>query len=1146
MNCSFVAKFKMMRLKIIYSLFIASLLLGFHTRAQVTSASMAGFVKDKKDKTFIGAIVRAIHQPSGTVYGTDIKDDGTFYIQGMRVGGPYKVTVTFGTEQVWADSNITLQLGETYQEIIGKMEPKELAEVMIHGQRDELFNNQHTGASTVITEEQLSTVPNISRNITDFAGLTPQSDGMSFEGRGSNYNNIQINGTNYNNAFGVAGDALSGGGMPLPLDAIQQVQVAISDFDVKQNDFTGANINMVTKSGTNTLKGDAYTFYSSPSFYGTHVDGATIPVTKQTNNVYGASLGGAIIKNKLFFFVSGEYQQTITPALNPEYVASSGQTGTNVSAVSADSLQKVSDYVKNKYGYNAGPFAGGPGFDNSFTKKYTRLFGRLDYNINEKNKVNLSYNYYNDNQPSTASGSSAANGSVGNSRNGQNAVSFANTDYSTVNKVSAISAELNSTISSNVTNQVLATYNQTRNTRSSPSSQFPFVDINYGDNSPTNDNYTSLGYELFTYKNDVKQNTLTFYDNVTIHAGINNITAGIDYQYLTFANSYLPYGTSYYRYASINDFVTNQAPIGFGYSYPYQGQDGYSRMHYGLPGAYLQDRISLLDNRLTISGGIRADLPLYLNSLTKNPYIDTLNLADPHSAYNNGFGTAYHTTNYDASKWPTEHVVISPRLGFNWSPLKNGKLHIRGGSGIFLGQLPFVWFTNAPANSGTVSNNVQVTGTALNSLKFQPTPAQAIAQLTTAQQNALFPQQGGTSVPGLVALIDPKFRMPEVWRSDLSADYKLPWLGLIATAEFMYTKDIYDVYEFNANMPNPTGKLADSNDHRPIYPGDQKYSFISGAYVLSNSTPGYSYSGTIGVKVPAQKGFYGSVYYTRMYAEEASSVPGSQASSAWEGLTHLNTPNENILAPGRYFQPNRYLGTLSYRYEYARHFASTLSIYYSGASGGRFDATYYDDINGDNIYNGLMYIPHNADELNWAPIVKRTASSSITLFSVAQEEAAFNAFLSQDKYMNTHRGQYFQRNGESYPFFNTLNLKFTQDFIANIGKNKNSLQFTLDILNLPNLVNKSWGISKQLAVPYDNILYGGTNTHGVTTFTMATVTKADSHGNTIQYNAQGVAPDGSTGTPNTPELFLPTSTFVNTISNTSVWSMQIGVKYNFR
>ncbi len=1115
----------------------------------------------------VGAIVRAIHIPSGTVYGTDIKENGTFYIQGMRVGGPYKVTVTFGTEQVWADSNINLELGETYQLEINKQNSaRELSGVTVTSSRDNLFNNQRTGAATTITAEQMNTLPSISRSVFDFTALSPQSGGgQGFLGRDPHYNNVQINGANFNNSFGLStGFAGSSGGNPIPLDAIQQIQVAVSDFDLKQSDFTGGNVNLVTKSGTNDFTGEAHTYYRDQSFNGTHVGDVTLPpASKVLNNVYGASIGGPIIKNKLFFFVSGEFEQNAHPVLSPAWVASSGgATGGNVANVPADSLQKASDFVKSKYGYNTGAYPGGPGFNNTYKSDNTRLLANLDYNINEKNKIRLSFIDFIAHSPINANSTSAAGGSLANSRNGINALSFANTQYALVDKVHAYSAELNSVISSNVSNQVLATYNQTRDTRSSPSSNFPFIDIDNG--GATNNNYISLGYELFTYMNDVQQNALTVYDNVTVHAGINNFTAGIDYKALSFANSYRPYGTTYYRFQSLNDFIQGNPPAVFGYTYPYQGSDGYSRVHYGLPGVYVEDRVNLLHNRLTLLGGVRADLPLYLNTIPENKFIDTLNLADPNQAYASKYGTAYKTTHFDASKWPTEKVVVAPRFGFNWSPLNNEKLHIRGGSGIFLGQLPFVWLTNEVANNGTVTNNVQVSDQTTQLLKFQPTAAQALAQLPDSVRNVYFPQKSGSSVPGTIAAVDPNFHMPEVWRSDLAADYKLPWLGgMVATAEFVYSKDIYAIYQFNANFPNPIGVLADSNDHRSVVPQSQgatlanKYPFISGAYILANSRPGDSWAASLGMQMPARKGLYGSLFYTHMYGEEVSSNPGSQASSAWSGLHHLNNPNEDLLAPSAYVTPNRIVGTLSYRIEYAKHFATTVSLLYVGATGGRFDWTYNSDINNGGLYDELMYIPHNADEMHWNPIVVAGAFSNDTIFTVAQEKAAFNAFLNQDKYLSSHKGEYMQRNGAQYPYVGTFSLKFIEDFIANIGPHHNSLQFTVDVLNIGNLINKNWGIQKSVALQYGALLNGNTNYKGVTNFTLRTVTHTDNNGNTITFskeefnssgqpNGLGMAPDGSVGAYGSPEQFLPTTSFVNSNTSGSTWSLQLGLRYNFK
>ncbi len=1074
--------------------------------AQVTSARLAGRVVDEAGKTLPGVIIEAIHEPSGSKYGTDTKGDGSYDIENMRVGGPYKIIVTLGGTVVRTFDNVFIQLGETYElNIKAVPDTRELSGITVTSSRDNTFNNQRTGATTVISQEQINTLPSIGRSFSDFTRLTPQSYGSSFAGRNSLYNNVQINGANFNNAFGLSGGGYAGGGQPIPIDAVQQIQVGVSPFDVRQSDFTGANINMVTKSGNNDYSGSAYFFYRDQSFNGTHAGSYTLPpAIKTVNHIYGASVGGPIIKNKLFFFVNGEFENNIHPGATNWIAGGTGVTGPYISNAKATDLQTISDYVKTKYGYNTGAY---DGYANSFANAYTRLIARIDYNINDKNKLNASFTHYNSAIPSMVNSSSAANGGISGSRFGQNSLAFENTMYSTKDIVNAISMELSTKINNDISNQLLGSYTMTRDTRSSPSSKFPFVDIEGGNGSGT-DNYASLGYELFTYKNDVQYNTLAVYDNITINKGINNITGGVSFKYLTFENSYLPYGTSYYRFNSVNDFITNQAPIGFGYTYPYQGQDGYSTVHYGLPGAYAQDKINVLPN-LTLTAGIRLDMPLYLNTIAKNSYTDTLNLYNPSGGI----------THYNTSKWPDQKPVVQPRIAFNWSPLKDRSLQMRGGTGVFLGQIPFVWLTNVPGNSGTVTNNVQINNSAiLNYLKFQPNPADALAQLPENIRNQYFPTQSGNSVPGQIAAVASDFKMPRVWRSDVGADYKLPWFQLVGTADLMYTKDIYSVYQFNANEPLPNGNLVDSNDHRVTYASGRKYGFLSGAYILENSKLGDAYSATIGISRPSQKGFSGSLFYTAMFAEEVSENPGSQASSAWFYVEHVNNPNEAKLAPSSFYTPHRIVGTLSYRLEYAKHFASTFSIYYNGSAGGRFSYLVYSDINGDGVYNDLMYIPKDAAEMKWAPIVNH--NTGVVLFTQQQEIDAFNAYIKQDKYLNAHRGQYASRNGASMPFYHSLSLKFIQEVFGNIGKRKQSLQFSADVVNLPNLLNKDWGVQKQLAMSYGEVIDGSTY-KGITTYVMKT--RTDDNGNTV----------------------LPTSTFINNKTNSSTWGLQIGLKYNF-
>jgi Carboxypeptidase regulatory-like domain len=1092
--------------QLLLSLCVANLFIFNSLHAQITSASLSGFVIDDSSKAVPGAIVRAVHVPSGTTYGTATENNGSFNIKNMRVGGPYKVTVAFTGMVAQEYDNVYLALGETYQLTI-RVAPNEteLKGVTINAARDNIFNNEHTGVETIINANEIATLPSISRSIFDYTSLTPQSDGSSFEGRDSRYNNFQLNGANFNNSFGLS-SGLPGGNQPFPLDAVEQIQVALSPYDVKQSYFTGANVNMVTRSGTNTFNGSAYTYWRNETYEGDHVGSVSLPPqTVNRNNTYGVRFSGPIIKNKLFFFVNGEYEKNIHPGISPSWVASdsAGQKGPNISFTPADSLQKVSDFVKNKYNYNTGAY---DNYANNFTNTYLRTLARIDYNINEKNKIDFTFTAFSGKSDQTPNSSSAAGGSLSNGRIGQNSLSYANSDYAFKDVVTSGSLEWLSTFSKTVSNQLVAAYTHVRDTRTSPSAYFPFIDI---DNENANTNYISLGEELFSYKNDVKYNTTYLYDNLTINKGINNITAGASLEYLTFANSYLPYGTSYYHFSSITNFISGQSPTVFGYTYPYAGSDGYAKASYGLASLYAEDKISITKN-FVVTGGLRLELPFYPTNLTSNPYIDTLRLLNPSG----------DTTHYNASKWPTSQLLASPRISFNWRPLKNGRLQVRGGTGIFTGQIPFVWFTNQPGNSGTISNNVQITSASILSyMKFEPTPQQALALLPDSLRNALFPTKAGSSVPGLVALVAPHFKMPQVWRSSLSADYKLPVLNLVGTVELQYTKDLQSVYQFNANLPKPSGVIIDSfGNNRPYYKYNRIYSNVSGVYVLSNSTLGDAYSATVGIRRPTQKGFYGSVFYTRMYSEDIGPNGGSQAGSAWTNTPGLQSPNHLALAPSGFYNPDHIVGTISYRYEWLKHFASTLSLVYTGYSGSRFSYNYNQDINNDGgKFNDLIYIPKNASDLHWFGFTQNGVT-----FTPQQEIDAFNAYMNQDKYLNSHRGQYAQRNGAQYPYYGRFNARFLQDvYLTTKNGTRHTLEFSVDVLNLDNMLNRKWGIAKTLTVPYAELLQPHYGPGYIKGYQLVAVK-----------NDQG-------------QTVLPTSTFTNSVTTGSVWQMQLGLRYSF-
>jgi len=1105
--------------------FVLMLLLGVDSRAQVTSSSLTGFVKDETNKGLPGATVRAVHQPSGSVYGTATQNDGSFFIQNMRVGGPYKVEVSYLGYETKTYDNIYLTLGEPYQLNATMAEGgKTLQEVAVVGGRNPIMNNQRTGASTNVGAAQLATLPTVSRSLTDFTRLSPQggpsfssgvNNGNTFGGRDGRYNNVQINGANFNNGFGLSSSLLPGGSaQPISLDAIEEVQIGIAPYDIRQSGFTGANINAVTRSGTNEFHGSAYTYWRNQTFNGMHAGSQDLPdLAATTNNIYGARLGGPIIKDKLFFFVNGEYEKYVYPGVN--WVASRpGVTGPNVSRTPADSLEAVANYVKSKYGYDPGGYEN---YGNTFTNKNTKFLARVDWNISQKHKFYISYSQLDATEDQTVNATSAAGSRITNNRIGSNSLAFQNSNYGIKHTVRSATAELTSTFSNKISNQLIGTYSDVRDQRTSPSANFPFVDIATSSKN-INDNYISLGYELFTLNNDLKNKNFNVTDNLTYTSGKHNITVGAAFDYMSFANSYLPYGTTYYRYASVSDFINDRPPVVFGYTYPYADQGGntYVKVNYGQASLYAQDKYNVT-NRLTLTYGIRFEMPFYMNDLPSNKYIDTLNLPDKDG----------NMTHYDVSKWPKQKLLVSPRLAFNWDALGNRKLQVRGGTGIFTGRVPFVWFTNQPGNSGTLTNQVVLQSSSnsdaaiLNNAHF--TPNVTDPNSIVSQNPNRFPQAGGTSVPGQIALVSPDLKMPQIWRTNIAVDYKLPWLGLIGTAEAIFSKDIQNVYQRNANLPTAQTTLDNGADNRPYWTKNTIYSNLSGVYVLENTNKGESFSFTVGVARPARKGFYGSLYYTLTYAEDVSSNPGSQPNSAWNGLPNTSSPNTIMLSPSEYLTPQRLVGNISYRFEYGKHFGTTLSLYYEGASLGRFSYLYATDINKDGVNADLIYVPKQASDLQWADIKD---SKGNVLFTKEQQIAAFDNYINQDKYLSKHRGQYADRYGAKYPFYSRFDFKLMQDLFTNIGKRRNTLQFTIDMMNVGNFINPNWGVQQRLNVGSGNnssILNVATAGNATTqpVYQMATV--KDNAGNTV----------------------LPTTTFVNNVTTISTWGMQLGLRYTF-
>lgn len=1062
---------------------LVGILFAFQGFAQVTTSSISGIVTDGKGSELPGATVVAIHEPSGTKYGTITNVAGRYVLPAVRVGGPFKITFSFVGFKDLVKEGIITSLGSTANvDAALSDEGTALQEVVVTSNRSDVFSSNRTGAATNINGTQLRSLPTISRSINDFTRLTPQSNGSSFAGRDGRYNNITIDGANFNNNFGLSDANLPGGSaQPISLDAIEEVQVNIAPYDVRQANFTGAGVNVVTKSGTNQFKGSLYTYYRDQSFNGTKVGDTELPTAaKTTNNIYGGTFGGALIKNKLFFFVSGEYEKNVRPGFN--WVASrTGLTGSNVSRTTAEDLERVSAFVKNQYGYETGPYEG---YGDNFTLQNYKIMARLDWNINNNHKFNLRYSTVNNTDDQIINGTSAPNPRSTSNRLSQNSLTYQNSNYGFLNKVNSLAAELNSTFSSKLSNQFLATYTLAQDTRTSKSSPFPFIDI-----KKDGDSYISLGYELFSYNNDVKNTTINFIDNLTYYAGKHTILAGVSYEQMYFGNSFLRYGTSYYRFNSIDDFINGATPAAYAYTYSLLpgGKLPVADLTFGQGSAYLQDDFAV-NNKLKLTAGLRVDLPVYPVAPIENQAISALKFLNDEKI-NTGL-------------WPKSKPAFSPRVGFNWS---DKGWQVRGGTGIFNGRLPFVWFTNQPTNSGMIQYTYEtVNATDLAKFPFNADPAAHLDKL---------PKVAGQSAPSSLAAVSPDFKMPQIWRTNLAVDKRI--IGDIdLTVEAIYSKDLVTVYQRNINLANPVSKLT-GPDTRPTYTSATRRvnSAITEAMVLDNTSKGGGWTITAEAK-KRYRNFFGSIAYAFNNVKDLTGNPGSQAASAWSNNRAVGSLNDLPLAFSEYAVPHRVIGSASYKFEYAKHLATTVSLFYQGSNQGRVSYVYNGDLNGDGI-NGadLLYVPANASEIIFEDIL---ASGSVK-YTAQQQSAAFFELVDNDKYLSKRKGQYVERNAGLMPWVNRFDFRLLQDFHINVKGQKNTLQLSVDVLNIGNLLNSKWGNRYRQVVSNGAILrYTKLNASGQPMFQMAEI-------------------GGK----------LRTETFELNPSASNTWGAQIGLRYIF-
>ena len=1077
--------------------------------AQVTTSSMSGKVTigNANGEEVIGATVQAVHEPSGTRYTAVTNVDGRFSIQGMRTGGPYAVSVSYIGFQTKTLRGIQLQLGETYDLGVWLSEDaNELNEVVITGKASK-FAAEKTGASTNINSQQITNLPTVSRSITDVTRLSPYGgNGMSFAGRDGRTANFTVDGANFNNNFGLS-DKLPGGGNPISLDAIEELQVVISPYDVRQTNFIGGGVNAITKSGTNTFRGTAYVYHRNENMRGDAIEREQISGAraKDQQTTYGFTLGGPILKDKLFFFVNGEMVNTPTIA-NRWRGSENGVADADnyVSRTKLSDLAAVSDYMASKYGYNTGSYTSFPADENNY-----KILARIDWNINDRHHLAFRYNYTKNHVWNSPNASSMDGGTrMTDGRMSKASMSYANSMYAMDNLVHSFSLDLNSRFTDNLSNQFLATYSKLDDERSSDSADFPFIDILKDGN-----NYIALGYELFTWNNAVHNTIWNVKDDVTYYMGDHKFTAGVTFEHQMADNMYMRNGAGYYRYSSMNSFLNGGVPEIVALTYGYNGEsDPAARVQFNKLGFYLQDDWNILDN-LKLTYGLRLDGLFFNNDdLMTNKAIYDLD---------------YNGEHIDTGKWPSSKLTVSPRLGFTWDVFGDKSLKVRGGSGLFSGRLPLVFFTNMPTNSNMVQYKGIWNATGKSS-GMQTDMSQFAGNIMTGNTlrdyiiannlgpSTIKPEDGIAG--STINAVNPDFKMPQVWKTSIAVDYAIPVsFPFTATVEAIFNKTINGVCISDWSIKDVAGYARlNGADNRALYQ-DFKYTDANGkalpnAFVLDNTSKGYGWS--FNTTLTAQPFEWMSLMaaYTHTVSKELTGMPGSDASSAFTYIPCSQGPNFVGLHNSQYVTPDRIVASATIHDRCGNHY----SLIYETWRGG-FNTSYLvsNDMNGDGYQYDVVYVPTDQEVANRE-----------FRFVSDDDRDRFMDFVHGDSYLSSRQGEFTEAYSVYSPWVHRIDIGYKHDFKLEIGKTKHTLQLSFDMKNVLNFFDSSWGVAKianldyssapSSSVQYSRILkYEGVDADGYATFSTP---------KTIDGNTQKWTPYHSLG---------------------QCWYASIGVKYFF-
>ncbi len=996
------------------------MLIGMIGMAQVTTSNIKGLVVDENNESLPGANVLAVHTPTGTKYGAATNFDGRYNLLNLRVGGPYTVTISYIGYKEQAFNEVFLTLGKTTDINVNMVtDSQALDAVVITGGQGGVFSNDRTGAETSVGRRELTRLPTISRSASDFTRLEPSANGNSFGGRNDQFNNFSLDGAIFNNPFGL--DAATPGGQtdaqPISLDAIEQIQISLAPYDVTQSGFTGASVNAVTKSGTNEFHGTVYGFSRNESLTGGKVRGEDVIKPKLEQNQYGVSLGGPIVKNKLFFFANFEKDER-TDLGSAGFTPNRGTGAVNESRVLASDFEAVQNILTqvvigqdasgNSIFYNPGRFEGF-----TYGAESTKGIFKLDWNISDNSRLAIIYNFLRSSKEKPAHPSA-----LGFRGPNTNTLQFENTGYEINNNLNSIQLELNSTLSDEASNKFQFGFTHFDDFRSPLSSPAPTITLLEGGS-----NYIIAGHEPFSINNRLDQKVLQVTDNLNFFKGDHTFTVGFAFEKFEFDNSFNlgVYGAQgvFFPTGDISDFrnldVAGEASLVAFYQELFNnaiaannsleangtgsaGGWALAETNVGQLSFYMQDEWNIND-KFKLTYGLRFDKPLFFDSSEKaQDVIDNACCYVPSIPYVNP--NTGETVFLDNTQLPNNDWLISPRVGFNYDVKGDNTFQLRGGSGLFTGRFPFVWLGNQIGNP-----------------------------------NVFFYQA-----------VDPDYKFPQVWRTNLGADYKLE-NGLVLTGDLSYTKDINGAHVQNWGLTEPSGTLQ-GVDNRAVYTSAD---IINNAYVFTNSDKGRIFNATVKAQKNFDNGLFASVAYNYLNSKDVNSIEAEITGDAFAGNPAVGNVNDDVLSYSKYGDTHRVIGIASKKWSYGNDkWATTISAFAEYAQGGRFNYTYGGDINGDGSgLNDLLYIP-TSNEI------------SQMQFSGAGQAEAFNAFIAQDDYLSGRRGQYAERYGALAPWRGRWDIKLLQDYNFKVsGEKTNTIQLSLDVLNFGNLLNSDWGVVQQ-------------------------------------------------------------------------------------